>query len=94
MMGNYYGYGTGSMMNSSAWPWLLICIGFVFFILIIVGIMFVFFGMLRRKEHPGMKHPGMMGMSAESPLDILQKRYAAGEIDKKEYDARKKDLEG
>lgn len=89
MMGNYY--GTGSMMNSGVGASLLICIGFVFFILIIVGVIFVFFGMIRRKPHgPGHGMP----MMSESPTDILKRRYAAGEIDKKEFDACKKDLEG
>ena len=30
---------------------------------------------------------------AESPLDILRKRYARGEIDKARYDAMRRDLE-
>jgi putative membrane protein len=30
----------------------------------------------------------------ETPLDVLKKRYASGEIDKEEFDRKKKDMEG
>lgn len=30
----------------------------------------------------------------ETPMDILKKRYARGEIDREEFERRKKDLEG
>ena len=33
------------------------------------------------------------GSIIETPLDTLKKRYANGEIDKEEFDRKKKDLE-
>lgn len=38
-----------------------------------------------------LKGPG--SSTVETPLDILKKRYAKGEINKEEYEQKKKDLE-
>ena len=58
----------------------------LFWALIVAGIVMLF-GWLRRskrREFPGHR---------ETPLDILKKRYAQGEVSKDEFDRMKKDLE-
>ena len=57
----------------------------LFWILIIVGIFFIFQNMIK----------GNSGSSPdkETPMDILKKRYARGEIDEEEFERRRKELE-
>ncbi len=57
----------------------------IFWIAIIVGIIFLVKWMVQQSR-PGGQQQG------ESSLEILKKRYARGEIDKEEYDRKKKDL--
>jgi putative membrane protein len=56
-------------------------------LLVIIGvIIFVIFNRSQQNS------PGF-GASKESPLDILRKRYAKGEIQKEDFERMKKDLE-
>lgn len=58
-----------------------------FGILIIVAIFFLFKAM--SADNNGSNN----NASTESPLDVLKKRYALGEIDEEEFERRKKTLD-
>lgn len=58
----------------------------VFWILIIAGIFFLIQNMVKGNTDQS-------SSGNDSPLDILKKRYARGEIDEEEYERRRKELE-
>ena len=61
--------------------------GFMWFIaLVLVGVGLYFLIQVAKSK-------GSDGSTTETALDILKKRYAKGEIDKEEFDRKKKDLE-
>jgi putative membrane protein len=55
----------------------------LFWVLIIIGIVYVIQTLSRRTGQSG---------TQETPLDILKKRYAKGEISKEEFERMKDDL--
>ncbi len=75
-MNGMMGYGFGGGM---------MLFGVIFWILILVGIVLLVKWLVEQSK---------VGAVApeEMALDILKKRYARGEIDKKEFEEKKKDL--
>ena len=55
-------------------------------VLVLVGVVIYYLLQISRSK-------GSDGSIIETPLDILKKHYAKGEIDKEEFDRKKKDLE-
>ena len=55
-------------------------------VLVLVGVVIYYLLQISRSK-------GSDSSIVETPLDILKKRYAKGEIDKEEFDRKKKDLE-
>lgn len=62
------------------WWWI---IGFI----LLVAIIWLVVNAINQNKNKGSSHFGN-----KSALDILKERYARGEIDKQEFDERKKDL--
>ncbi|OGK15187.1 electron transporter RnfE [Candidatus Roizmanbacteria bacterium RIFCSPLOWO2_02_FULL_37_19] len=76
------GGGGNPMMGYSGWGgfgWIFMI---VFWVLIILGVVAL------------VRYLGRSGQQQEhrTPLDILKERYARGEINKKEFEEKKKDL--
>jgi putative membrane protein len=83
-----WGAGPGMMGYGYGVPWFGHILMVIFWVAIIVGIIFLirWLAVASRTGGPGLSHGG------DSALDILKKRYARGEIDKQEFEEKKKDL--
>lgn len=77
-------WGWGHMMPFGGW-------GMILLLLIVV---IVVVGLLRTSGRQSGSTASLPGTGEkESPLDILKKRYARGEIDKDQFEQMKKDLQ-
>jgi putative membrane protein len=86
----YGGYNMGpGYMGGYGMGWFGGIFMVVFWILIIVGLVFLIKWLVQStKEHSS---PGRRESSGRA-LDILKERYARGEIDKQEFEEKKRDL--
>lgn len=60
----------------------------IFWVLIIAGIVYLIRWSFNQSGGTG----GQPSARGQTPLEILKERYAKGEIDKKEFEEKKKDL--
>jgi putative membrane protein len=75
-----YGMGPGAMWGWWGMGWIFMIIFWGFIVLGLIFLIRWFVGMTKATKQE------------ESALDILKKRYASGQIDKEEFEQKKKDL--
>ncbi len=81
MMNNCWWWGPGSFVSG---PWVMF-VGIAFWLTIIAGV--VYFVVRTVSPRAGETKVN------ETPLDILKRRYAKGEIDSEEFEQRKRAIE-
>ncbi len=84
--GQYGGWGMmgPGMMGGFGWGWFMPIFMIIFWGLVIWGIVALVRGLSGQRSSDSSK--------ADSALEVLKRRYARGEIDKEEYEEKKKDL--
>lgn len=93
--GGYGGWQMGpGMMGWGGGGWFGGIFMILFWILLIVGLVFLIRWLIHstRGEAGGGRPFGGDSYSSSRALDILRERYARGEIDKQEFEEKKKDL--
>ena len=86
--GQYGGWGMGpGMMGGWGTGWFGGILMIVFWVLILVGLIFLIRWLIQSTG----RHK-MTGNGSNRALEILKERYARGEIDKEEFESKKKDL--
>ncbi len=86
------GYYGGGMMGGLGWGWGMGIGMILFWGLVIWGIVALAGGIGRHDGFMGCcGHDDRSGHS-DSALDVLKRRYARGELDKQEYEDKKRDL--
>jgi putative membrane protein len=87
--GGYGGWHMGpGMMGGYGGGWFGEIFMILFWILIIVGLVFLIRWLIQSTK----PESGRLHSSSSRAIDILKERYARGEIDKQEFEEKKKDL--
>ena len=83
------GYSGWGMMGNWGMGWFGMIFMMIFWVLVIVGLVFLIKWLI---QSTGSRKTN--GTSGSTAIEILKERFARGEIDKAEFESRKKDLSG
>ncbi len=72
--------------------WIGMIIGAIFWLALLVGVILLIVWGIRRMGHNPAGHSGMAPSGGSSAKDILQARYARGEITREEYQQMLEDI--
>ena len=87
--GGYGGWHMGpEMMGGYGMGWFGGIFMLIFWVLVIVGLIFLIKWLIQTTK----KGPEIMHSDSTRALDILKERYARGEINKDEFEEKKRDL--
>ncbi len=81
-------YGWPNMMGGfgGGLGWIGMIFGFIFFVAIVIGVIFLIVWLVKRSGH------GDNNVTGTRSLELLKERYAKGELTKEQYENMKKDL--
>jgi putative membrane protein len=80
----------GSLGNFPLWVWLGLILNLVFWVGLIAGLILLVVWAVRRARVPAAKAPSATGQPTAK--EILQARYARGEITRDKYELMKQDI--
>jgi len=87
-----YGYGPNWGMMGGDWGYGYGAIGMIIWVVILIAIVAGVVWLVRSAAAPGPHH--LPPPRRSSGLDVLEERYARGEINRDEYLQKKRDIEG